>query len=96
MTEENQSTDFLQRQATRRLEEKEKENKKSNENVKRRSSLSPKDNFDIMIRQIQIWLPICLTVVLYYAVMSIVEMPICKSSLLYAKYGSSKTVIQSQ
>jgi hypothetical protein len=42
------------------------------------------------LRQILIWLPIGLIFVLYFTVMSLVDMPIQKNSILYAKYGTSK------
>jgi len=54
------------------------------------------DMFDMMIRNILIFMPLSLSFVLYFTIMSMVDMPITKSSLLYAKYGSSKTAIQQQ
>lgn len=43
-----------------------------------------------MIRQICIWTPIILFIALYFIVISIIDMPIQKNSILYAKYGTTK------
>lgn len=51
------------------------------------------DNNDFkksMIRQICIWTPIILFVSLYFIVLAIIDMPIQKNSILYAKYGTTK------
>ena len=58
--------------------------------------LSDSDMSDMQIRNILIGLPIVLAIILYYTIMSLIDMPIIKSSLLYAKYGSSKTSVQNQ
>jgi hypothetical protein len=42
------------------------------------------------LRNIFIWLPIGLSFVLYFVIMSLVDMPIQKNSILYAKYGTTK------
>lgn len=52
--------------------------------------MNDKDMKQAMLRQIQIWLPISLAVILYFVVVALVEMPIQKNSILYAKYGTSK------
>jgi hypothetical protein len=110
MTDSDQSTDFIQNKITSRvLAETVAEQDKPKEATKDTAGpsvvpakpvfatrLSDKDMFDCQIRNILIFLPIVLVFVLYYAVMSIIEMPITKSSLLYAKYGSSKTSLNSQ
>jgi hypothetical protein len=46
--------------------------------------------FASTMRNIFIWLPIGLSFVLYFVIMSLVEMPIQKNSILYAKYGTTK------
>jgi hypothetical protein len=43
------------------------------------------------IKQIFIWLPITLILVLWGAIMLLADMPIQKNSILYAKYGTTKT-----
>ena len=45
---------------------------------------------DMLLRQIFIWTGIGLFAVLYFSVMAMVDMPIQKSSILYAKYGTSR------
>lgn len=45
---------------------------------------------DMLLKQIYIWLGIGLALVLYFSVMAMVDMPIQKSSILYAKYGTSR------
>ena len=45
------------------------------------------------IRNIIIWISITLVFVLYFAVTSLVDMSIQKTSILYAKYGCSKSSI---
>jgi hypothetical protein len=47
------------------------------------------------IRQICIWLPISLAVVLFFTVFALIDMPVQKNSILYAKYGTTKQ-LQSQ
>jgi hypothetical protein len=41
--------------------------------------------------QIFVWMPIILIVVLYFTVMSMADMSIQKSSILYAKYGTNRS-----
>ena len=41
-------------------------------------------------RCIQIWFPIVLAFILYFVVYEMVNMPIQKNSILYAKYGTNK------
>ena len=41
--------------------------------------------------QIFVWMPIILIVVLYFTVMSMANMSIQKSSILYAKYGTNRS-----
>ena len=41
--------------------------------------------------QIFVWMPIILVVVLYFTVMSMADMSIQKSSILYAKYGTNRS-----
>jgi len=43
-----------------------------------------------MVRQINIWLPIILGFILYFIIYEMVNMPIQKNSILYAKYGTNK------
>jgi hypothetical protein len=43
------------------------------------------------LKQILIWLPIILSLVLGAVVLALVEMPIQKNSILYAKYGTGRT-----
>lgn len=45
---------------------------------------------DMLLKQIYIWLGIGLAFVLYFSVMAMVDMPIQKSSILYAKYGTNR------
>ena len=45
---------------------------------------------DMLLRQIFIWTGIGLFAVLYFSVMAMIDMPIQKSSILYAKYGTSR------
>ncbi len=49
-----------------------------------------------MIRNIQIWLPIGLTLVLYFVIMSLAYMTNQKNSILYAKYGTTKQMQNAQ
>ena len=49
------------------------------------------DDFSYSLtRQIKIWFPIGIILILYFAVMMLVQMPIQKSSILYANYISKK------
>ena len=41
-------------------------------------------------KQIVVWSTIGLIFILYFSVVALVDMPIQKSSILYAKYGSNK------
>lgn len=59
--------------------------------VSSNSKITNEDFTKIHFRQIMIWLPIGLALVLYFVIMAIIDMPITKSSMLYAKYLSSKT-----
>jgi hypothetical protein len=43
------------------------------------------------LKQIMIWLPITLVLVLWGTIMLLANMPIQKNSILYAKYGTTKT-----
>jgi hypothetical protein len=45
------------------------------------------------LKQICIWLPIILGLILFATILALVEMPIQKNSILYAKYGTTKTQI---
>jgi len=95
MTEKN--TDLIQKSATsRKLEEVDAPvlPAQATPKVVAKATTSDQDMFDMQIRNILIFLPIVLVFILYYSVMSIVDMSITKSSLLYAKYGSSKTSVQ--
>jgi hypothetical protein len=49
-----------------------------------------------MFRQIFIWLPIILGLVLLFTIFALIDMPIQKNSILYAKYGTTKQLQQSQ
>lgn len=42
------------------------------------------------IRQICIWLPITLVLVLFFTIFALIDMPVQKNSILYAKYGTTK------
>lgn len=53
--------------------------------------LNAEDHRNATIRQIFVWLPITLGVILYFVVIALVDMPIQKNSILYAKYGTMKT-----
>jgi hypothetical protein len=55
------------------------------------SQMSPDDFNYASLRQIMIWLPIILATVLFVTVMALIDMPIQKNSILYAKYGTTKT-----
>ena len=52
--------------------------------------LSQEDMDAAFIRQICIWLPISLGLVLLFTVLGLIYMPIQKNSILYAKYGTTK------
>lgn len=54
------------------------------------SSMSDDDMKKSTIKQIMIWLPIVLSITLFFVIMSLHEMPIQKNSILYAKYGTTK------
>ena len=45
---------------------------------------------DMLLIQIFIWTGIGLFAVLYFSVIAMIDMPIQKSSILYAKYGTSR------
>jgi len=42
------------------------------------------------LRNIMIFLPITLAIVLYFVIMSLADMSLQKNSILYAKYGTTK------
>lgn len=46
---------------------------------------------EMLLKQIFIWSSIFLTFVLYFAFMGMIEMPIQKTSILYAKYVTSNS-----
>lgn len=48
------------------------------------------DTVNQLEKQIIIWSTIGLIFILYFSVVALVDMPIQKSSILYAKYGSNK------
>ena len=52
--------------------------------------LSQDDMNAAFIRQICIWLPISLGLVLLFTIFALIDMPIQKNSILYAKYGTTK------
>jgi len=52
--------------------------------------MNPEDMNKSFIRVIQIWFPIAIVFVLYFVVFEMVNMPIQKNSILYAKYGTNK------
>jgi hypothetical protein len=53
-------------------------------------ALSNEDMKKATLRQICIWLSIVLAAVLYFALQAMINMPIQKNSILYAKYGTAK------
>jgi hypothetical protein len=56
----------------------------------RQATMSDKDYNDSFVRQICIWLPITLGLVLYFVIYALMDMPFQKNSILYAKYGTTK------
>ena len=48
------------------------------------------DTVNQLEKQIIVWSTIGLIFILYFSVVALVDMPIQKSSILYAKYGSNK------
>jgi hypothetical protein len=53
--------------------------------------MNDKDMSESFARQIYIWLPIILGFILYFIIYEMINMPIQKNSILYAKYGTNKT-----
>lgn len=45
---------------------------------------------EMLITQIFLWTSIALVFILYFSVKALIDMPIQKSSILYAKYGTTK------
>jgi hypothetical protein len=52
--------------------------------------LSDPDFYKATMTQIYIWSSIILAAVLFFTIMALVDMPIQKNSILYAKYGTTK------
>ena len=52
--------------------------------------MNEQDMKDSFIRVIQIWFPLVMAFVLYFVIYEMVNMPIQKNSILYAKYGTNK------
>jgi hypothetical protein len=52
--------------------------------------LNDADMNTAFLRQINVWLPIILGFVLYFIIYEMINMPIQKNSILYAKYGTNK------
>ncbi len=72
------------------------ENTNSGSSIKRPYNVMNDDDMDAsFIRQICIWLPISLGIVLFFTVFALIDMPVQKNSILYAKYGTTKQ-LQSQ
>lgn len=55
-----------------------------------KNALNDVDMNVAFVRQINIWLPIILGFVLYFIIYEMINMPIQKNSILYAKYGTNK------
>ncbi len=53
-------------------------------------SMSDDQMYASTLRNIMIWLPITLSVILYFVIMSLADMSVHKNSILYAKYGTTK------
>ncbi len=45
-----------------------------------------------MLRNILIWFPISMVFILYFAILALIDMPVQKNSILYAKYGTTKPI----
>lgn len=54
------------------------------------SKLKEDDFQKALLFQISIWLPIILVLILFFTIITLVDMPIQKNSILYAKYGTTK------
>ena len=67
----------------------------SNKSSRPYNVLNEDDMNAAFIRQICIWLPISLGFVLFFTIFALVDMPVQKNSILYAKYGTTKQ-LQSQ
>jgi hypothetical protein len=52
--------------------------------------MSLEDMNKSFIRVIFIWFPISIAFVLYFVIYEMINMPIQKNSILYAKYGTNK------
>jgi len=52
--------------------------------------MNDSDLISSLNRQILIWLPISLGFILYFIIYEMINMPIQKNSILYAKYGTNK------
>jgi hypothetical protein len=53
-------------------------------------SMDQEQMYASTLRNIMIFLPITLAIILYFVVMSLVDMSVQKNSILYAKYGTTK------
>ena len=58
--------------------------------LRRMQEESQSDAISQLQNQIIVWSCIGLTFILYFSVVSLINMPIQKSSILYAKYGTNK------
>jgi len=67
------------------------ENTISSSSIKKPYNVMNDDDMNAaFIRQICIWLPISLVAVLFFTVFALIDMPVQKNSILYAKYGTTK------
>lgn len=55
-----------------------------------KKGMNSDDMNNSFIRQINIWLPIILGFILYFIIYEMINMPLQKNSILYAKYGTNK------
>ena len=55
-----------------------------------RNGMNDVDMNSAFVRQINVWLPIILGFILYFIIYEMINMPIQKNSILYAKYGTNK------
>ena len=53
-------------------------------------SMDQEQMYASTLRNIMIFLPITLAIILYFVIMSLVDMSVQKNSILYAKYGTTK------
>lgn len=58
--------------------------------LRRMQEESQSDAISQLQNQIIVWSCIGLAFILYFSVVSLINMPIQKSSILYAKYGTNK------